>query len=199
MSHSFRHIFTILCNPKPIINSQDVGAMHTLFSTLLMIASLKWGDWKNFRQYYPTFLFFIVGDLSYQYLLYNKSMWQFHPILVDTFILPNHTIISFSKMILVYGATLSIFLGHFPQRRKKQITWILLWVLVYSLFETVNLSIGGISHHNGWSLGWSLYFNILMFSVLGIHHFRPILAWILSGINILFLWHMFDLSITIFK
>jgi len=126
-------------------------------------------------------------------------MWKFHSILLDHFIIPNHTFISLIKMTLIYGPTLSIFLGHFPLKRKKQITWILLWVVIFLLIETVNLTLGGISHHNGWSLGWSLYFNIMMFSILGIHHVKPILAWVLSGMNLLFLWHMFDLSITILK
>jgi hypothetical protein len=30
---------------------------------LFLFAAIKWGDWRKWRNYYPTILFFMVGDL----------------------------------------------------------------------------------------------------------------------------------------
>jgi len=37
--------------------------MNFVYGFLYLFAAWKWGDWKNWREYYPTILFFIIGDL----------------------------------------------------------------------------------------------------------------------------------------
>jgi hypothetical protein len=172
--------------------------MHTIILTAFVLAAIKWGDWKNWRKYYPTFLFFIIGDLLYQYLLFNKSMWLFQPS-IDKNILPNHTIISLVKMIIRYGATVLIFFGHFPEGKFKRMFWIVLWAFFYVLIEMVAMKTGLITHHNGWNMYWSLYLDLVIFTVLFIHFKNPLLAWILSFLNLVFLWNAFGLTIDILK
>ncbi|TYR75348.1 hypothetical protein FZC79_11340 [Rossellomorea vietnamensis] len=172
--------------------------MHTLLFFSFLLAVIKWGDWKNWRDYYPTFLFFLVGDLLYQYLLYNKSMWLFQPSF-DRSYLPNHTVISLIKMIIRYWATTLIFLGRLPQNKSKRIFWIGLWVLIYFGIEVIAFEAGMITHHNGWNLLWSFYLDIVIFVVLSIHYKNPPLAWFLSLLNLIFLWNVFGLTIDILK
>lgn len=172
--------------------------MHTILLTSFILAAIKWGDWKNWKRYYPTFLFFIIGDLLYQFLLYNKSMWVFHPSF-DQALLPNHTIISLVKMLIRYGATVLIFLGHLPAGKYKRMIWILFWAAIYLAIEIAAMKAGIISHHNGWNIYWSLYLDIVIFLVISIHYKNPVLAWILSFFNLIFLWSAFDLTIDILK
>jgi hypothetical protein len=173
--------------------------MHIAILTLFILAALKWGDWKNWQKYYPTFLFFMIGDLLYQFLLMNKPMWLFHTSPLDKDLLPNHTIISLAKMVIQYSATILIFLGNFPKKIGNQAIWIMFWIMIYISIESFAVTQGIISHHNNWSLLWSVYFNLGLFTIVAVHYFRPGLAWILSFFNVLFLWHAFDLTLDILK
>ncbi|GAA0330176.1 hypothetical protein GCM10008967_20850 [Bacillus carboniphilus] len=168
--------------------------MHFVFNGLFLVAAIKWGNWKNWGEYYPTILFFIAGDLLQNFLLYNHSKWTFKETIFAEQILSNHTIISLMIMLIVYPSTVLIYLGRFPQERTKQIGWFLFWVAIYSVVELINLRyLHLIEHHNGWSLGWSILFNVTMFFILRVHHKTPPLAWILSLIWIVFLWTSFDI------
>ncbi len=61
--------------------------MYILINVIYTIAALKWGDWRNWKQYHPTILFYCIGDFLYNFILYNKPMWLFRDL-----ILPNHTL-----------------------------------------------------------------------------------------------------------
>lgn len=174
--------------------------MHFVFNGLFMLAAIKWGNWKNWREYYPTILFFIAGDLLHNFLLYNHSKWTFKETIFAEQILSNHTIISLMIMIIVYPSTVLIYLGRFPKDRTKQIAWLLFWVAIYSVIEVINLHyLHLIEHHNGWSIGWSILFNFAMFTILRIHHTFPPLAWVISFIWIVFLWNTFDIPFSSLK
>ena len=101
--------------------------MYILINIFYLIAGYKWGDWRNWKKYYPTILFFILGDFLYNFLLYKESMWLFHDL-----ILPNHTTITILAMVISYTATVLIYLGRFPKRMEKQI--IMVFVMVRNIF-----------------------------------------------------------------
>ena len=87
-------------------------------------------------------------------------------------------------------------LGRFPKTRLKQGLWVSFWVFLFSILEYINLHyLQLISHHNGWSMMWSVLFNIVMFSMLRIHYKNPLMAWGLSLIWILFLLMMFPIPL----
>ena len=92
--------------------------MYILINILYMIAGFKWGDWMKWKQYYLTILFFVIGDFLYNLLLYKKSMWLFHDL-----ILPNHTTITILAMVVSYTATVLIYLGRFPEGWNKRSLW----------------------------------------------------------------------------
>ncbi|TLS35216.1 CBO0543 family protein [Pseudalkalibacillus caeni] len=173
--------------------------MHTVFFVLYILASIIWGDWKNWKEYYSTFLFFVIGDLLYQFLLYNHTMWFFH-ISFDEEYLKNHTMIALAKMVVQYSTTTVIFLGNYPKSIIKQFLWISLWVAVFASSEYLSLTFwGGISHHHGWTMGWSILFDYVMFTLIRIHFSHPLVAWGLSLIFIIVLWHAFDLNLDLLK
>lgn len=174
--------------------------MHILLLLLFILAGWKWGDWKNWRQYYPSILFFILGDLLYNYLLYNHTMWQFHTSF-DQFVLPNHTLISIAVAFISFPVKVLIYLGHFPENKSKftQFMYIFAWVLFFTLFEFGALSLGILSHHNGWNLFTTFLFYFVIFVMLRLHQNRPLLAWIASFGVILFLCIYFDVPISSLK
>jgi hypothetical protein len=142
----------------------------------------KWGDWRNWKLYYPTILFFIVGNFSYGLLTYNYPLWEFESLLLKT------TGSTFLITIVAFPATILIFLPHYPKGKVKQILYILLWVLTYTLIEIVSHKLGFFSYHNGWNIWWSVLFNLIMFPLLRLHHKKPPLAWsvsIIMGLTIL--------------
>ncbi|WP_058309049.1 CBO0543 family protein [Gracilibacillus massiliensis] len=168
--------------------------MYILINFLYIIAGYLWGDWKNWKKYYPTILFFIIGDFLYNFILYNDSMWVFHDA-----ILPNHTFITILSMFVSYSATVLIYLGRFPQGWKKRFLWFLLWSGIYIIIEFINNILGFITYHNGWNFVWSCLFTGVIFVILPIHHKRPLLAWSLSIVVILSLFVIFDIKITNMK
>ncbi|WLD91623.1 CBO0543 family protein [Alkalihalobacillus sp. AL-G] len=174
--------------------------MHLIFISIFLMAALKWGDWKRWRDYYPTILFLITGDLLYNFLFFNHSMWAYQETIFLEDILTKHTIISLMIMFIVYPSTVLIYLGKFPHEQGKQILWIMFWILIYVVVEFINSRfLHLINHQNGWNNWWSLAFNVVMFVMLRVHHKNPLIAWGLSLLWILFLWNMFKIPFEILK
>jgi hypothetical protein len=163
----------------------------------------RFGNWKDFYSYYPTLLFFIIGDLLSQFLLYDYSMWEFREFRTVTpfggSLHLNHTIISLSKMVIQYSVTIAIFIGRLPSSSVGKLWWIIMWTGIYGLTEGISHVVGIMTYHNGWHYGWDILFNIMMFTVLIIHHKNPILGWITSIPIILFLMIYFDVPYSALK
>jgi len=125
--------------------------------------------------YYPTILFFIIGDLLYSRLLYNHQLWAYQEIFLGVHKWPNY----FADYY-VFGVAFNNYdiPWSFPQSKRKQSFWIAFWVFLYSSIELINLKyLDLINHYNGWNIWWSVLFNIFMFSILRIHFKKPLLAW----------------------
>lgn len=163
--------------------------MHLIYNLAFILAAWRWGDWKNWQQYYPTMIFFILMDLLQDFLTYNHPFWLFHDIIIST-----HTIIALSIMLMKYPAIILIYLKYFYQtnNNKKRVFHFTFWVLLYAVHEYVNLQLGFISHHNGWNMGWSFLFIIIMFSILTVHYKNPLIAWGLSFLFLIILCFNFD-------
>ena len=71
--------------------------MLFIYVLLFLVAAIKWGDWRRWRDFYPTILFFIVGDLLKNFLLYNHWLWTYKETIVFENIFRNHTIINIMK------------------------------------------------------------------------------------------------------
>lgn len=168
--------------------------MYILMNALYLVAGIRWGDWRHWQKYYPTILFLIIGDGLYNFLLYNKSMWLFHDL-----ILPNHTTITLLSMIVSYTVTVLIYLGKFPDGWLKRSLWFLLWSGIYLSVEYANSKFGFITYHNGWNIGWSVVFTGIIFFILPIHHKKPLFAWGLSIVIIVSLLIIFKVQISDMK
>lgn len=142
----------------------------------MLAIAWKWSDWRNWKLYYPTILFFIVTSFSYSLSTYNYPLWEFESPLLKT------TGSDFLITIVFFSATILIFLPHYPNGKVKQILYILFWVFTYTLIEMISHMSGFFSYHNGWSIWWSALFNLVMFPSIQLHHKKPPIAWMISVI-----------------
>ncbi|MEH6947100.1 CBO0543 family protein [Bacillus sp. JJ634] len=173
--------------------------MHIFQALLFLLAAMRWGDWRNWRRYYPTILFFIGGDLLKNALLHDHRWWVYQETIFGERILFGHLVINLLIMAVIYPSTIIIYLGKFPIEKSKRIFWILFWVLIYITMESINLYYDVIDYYHGWHIWWSVIFDIVMFTILWIHHSRPLLAWGFSITWLIILWNIFDLSYTLLK
>ncbi|MEL3974140.1 hypothetical protein AAEO50_17790 [Rossellomorea oryzaecorticis] len=174
--------------------------MIIVFLFLYALAGWKFGAWKEFQSFYPTLLFFIIGDLLSQFLLYDYSMWEFQPAdhLSQTLNL-NHTIIALLKMMIQYTATVAIFIGRLPETLLRRILWVFFWTGIFGATEGLSHYYGIMTYHHGWHFGWDIAFNVMMFSMLIIHHKKPLYAWAASIPVIIGLWMIFNVPYTVLK
>lgn len=175
--------------------------VNLVYASLWFFALWKWGDWKQWERYYPTILFFILGDFLYLYMLSDLfPMWSYNPPEVDGNIGITNTFVSLSIIIVKYPATVLIYLGKFPTEGwAKKILYYLFWVLIYAINEWTDMKFQLIQYFNGWNYWWSMLFNMVMFFILWVHYQKPIFAWILSIFFIIFLWQKFDVPASVFR
>lgn len=141
-----------------------------IVSILIALAAWKLGDWRNWKKYYPTIQYFIIGEFLYDLLCYNYPLWSFEsPLLKVTF---SAILISF----IFYPAAVLLYLPHMPTGWVKRILYVLLWVIIFSLTERISYLLGFFSYHNGWNIWLSVLFNIVMFPLLWLHYKKPLLA-----------------------
>ncbi|MGD7021338.1 CBO0543 family protein [Rossellomorea vietnamensis] len=174
--------------------------MSIVILLLYILAGIKFGEWSEFEKYYPTLLYLIIGDLLAQFLLFNHSLWMFHPMdAVGRFFNLNHTYIALLKMAIQYTVTIAIFIGRLPEGLYSQFLRVLLWTAIYGANEFVTNHFGGLTYHRGWNYGWDIAFNLMMFIMLIIHYKRPLTAWVLTVPIIMTLWMIFDIPLSVLK
>lgn len=158
--------------------------LHIILAVIFIIIALIWGDWRNWVKYYPTILFFAVGDLTYDILFKNKLLWKHvSPFLPAAFIDMIWTIILYPCIVLV-------FLPHYPKNFKSKFIYLSAWILGFTFIELGLIHFGYFVHLNGWNMWWSFGFYIILFPLLKLHEKNPLCAilvsfiWVTAVINI---------------
>ena len=161
--------------------------MLIVIIAIVSIASaLKWGDVKNWQNYYGTIVFFIAADLAYNALTGSKRLWEYESFLP-------HEYINLFVMFTIYPSVMLIFLPKWPSGVGNQVIHILKWAIIFSSVELVLSLFGEFAYHNGWNIWFSVLFDCVMFSTLILHHKRPLLAWPVAlgvGAAILYSFHI---------
>lgn len=168
--------------------------MHVALVSLTILASLKWGDWKNWRNYHASMFFISTGGLLYEYIVQENTLWKFHPDF-----LYGHQMVVIVYAIITMPISVLIFLTHFPEKWLQRLFYILLWSGIYVSVEWILLVFKRIAYQNGWQLWYSFLFDLVMFSVISLHQYKPIPAYILSVFIIIFLIKYFDIPFQIIK
>ncbi|MDQ0914696.1 CBO0543 family protein [Paenibacillus sp. V4I5] len=102
--------------------------MHLAIALLIIYATWKWADWRNWKQYHASMFFIMAGGFLYEYLTKDFPMWVFHPDF-----LYNHEMTVIVYAIVTMPLKVLIFLSRYPQPWKKQITFIAMWIAVYGV------------------------------------------------------------------
>ncbi|MCL7748981.1 CBO0543 family protein [Halalkalibacter alkaliphilus] len=164
--------------------------MHVLTAIISIIAVLIWGDWRNWKKYHATLLFFALGNLVYNFLTANYFLWR-----MDADFISNHTLTEMLYTFIVFPATGLLFLGNYPKGVMKQILHTLQWILIYGIWEYVFTVTGNIKYQYGWTLGWSIFALFLMFPLLRLHYKHPLVAYVVFALVCVgFLW-LFDVPV----
>lgn len=158
---------------------------HIILVVIGILACLKWGDWRNWRLYYPTIIFCLFGDLLYNLLTYNNPLWIYNSSRL------NHTLTDILTSLVFFPCILLVYLRNVAHNTLlNQILHTLLGILIFSVAEYISLKLGAFSYANGWNLFYSIVFNCIMFPILNIHHKKPLIGITLSAIIVfLIIWN----------
>lgn len=149
--------------------------MHVAITIFTIIASIKWADWKNWREYHASMFFISTGGFLYEFIVKENSLWKFHPDL-----LYGHEMVVIVYALITMPISILIFLSHFPNKWLQRIIYILIWSGIYIFVEWILYKFGRISYQHGWQFLYSFFFDIVMFSVLALHQKKPVSAYIIS-------------------
>ena len=164
-----------------------------IMGAIWIISCWKWGDWKNWKLYYPTIQFLIIGDLTCNFLLYNKPLWAYGGWIW------NHTFADLFVAIVIYPCLVILFLTYYPKLIKKQLIYILLWTAIFTVHEEVATLLGEFFHYDGWSIWWSALLNYGLFTILGLHYKKPLLVWPISMVLAFVLLYIFKIPFSIMR
>jgi hypothetical protein len=165
--------------------------LHLAVALFTVFAAWRWGDWRQWKQYHTSMLFIASAGFLYEYLTKDYILWVFHPDF-----LYNHSVTVIVYAVLTMPLSVLIFLSRYPASSlKKQLFYIAEWVSIYAVFEWILQIAGGISYKNGWNFWHSVLFDLMMFPMLRLHHKKPLMAYGLSLIIIIFLMWYFKVPL----
>ncbi|HZG57490.1 CBO0543 family protein [Paenibacillus sp.] len=151
--------------------------MHLATAGVVLYALWKWADLSRWRRYHASMLYFSVCNLLYLYLCQDYPLWS----LIEDGSVPHHAWTAALYNFFIYPSCVLLFLSRAPRRRTAAL-WLHVgkWVALFALIEALYLELGLMIHDHGWSLGWSVLFDCIMFPMLLLHQRRPLLAYPLS-------------------
>ena len=144
-------------------------------SLLYAAACYKWGAWRRWREYYPTILYAIIGDLAYNFVFHDYTLW-----LYDSFF--NHTTMDIIAAFLLFPSIVILYLTYWPPTFFKKALYILAGAAVNTLFEFVGVLLDTFHYDHGWGVLWSFGLMVGAFIMLRVHYKRPLLAWPISAV-----------------
>lgn len=143
---------------------------------VILILAYYLVDWKRWNAFYPTIQFYIICNLMYNFIFFNHTLWAYKPRTPWL----NHTFIDLAFSLIIIPIILMIYLKHIPKMLKNVLFYILGWVMVFTVTEYFFQRAGLFIYQNGWGISNSAIFNVIMFSILGLHYKRPLYAIVLS-------------------
>lgn len=148
--------------------------MYLIFVLIVWtIFGIVFVDWKRWKEYYPTIQYYCILNILYDFLYYNHTLWAFRAITTNYL---NHTIISIAFYFIVIPITLLIFLQRYPGGTFNRARYIFVWSLFYWAIEFLYTIKDMFVYDNGWNIWHSLWFNLLMFTMIRLHYKRPLLT-----------------------
>lgn len=172
------------------MNRLDLAfALLFIFILIWLVVLFKYGDWKNWKRYYPTILFFYCGNLIAFSVFHSNLLWELKSNILT------HSLTDLIQMVFVFTPTAIMFLQYFPKNIKGQEIYIILWVFIYSTIEFIFHKLGSIEYNRGWTIWWSASHNLYQFILLRIYFNNPLLAWCLAVIMLIIMIRVFNANL----
>jgi hypothetical protein len=171
--------------------------LRLAFPFILLIGVWRFGDWKNWKKYYPTILFIISVDFFISILTYEYPLWTFH----GAILIPNHTITDFLIAFTGLSQMALIYLSRYPYKSEwyRQLVYVALWASSYILIEFIFMFAKLITYNHGWNIGWSILVWFFVFIGLRLHYTKPLWAWLLCFLCTAFMIIYFHIPISKLK
>lgn len=144
--------------------------LRVLLVLTYAVLCFKFGAWKKWKDYYPTYLYAIIGDITYNFLFYEKSLWEYRNLV-------SHTFSNFLVALFVFPCAITLYLTYYPNKRWKQLLYILLWTIANTLIEFAANQLGDIVFLNNWNIYWSMALYFIAFVLVRVHYVKPLLVW----------------------
>lgn len=165
-------------------------AYYAVISTIIC---WRWGNWRAWKDYYPTIIFMIMGNLAYMVLTQQKPLWK------SGSFLALYPFLDISTIVVLYTSTVILLFTFYSRfdSNLKRVGYIALWVAIYSAMELVSYITGHFEYYNGWNFFYSVIFNVAMFPLLLLHKSRQLLALSISVLLAYALMFLFDIPFKI--
>ncbi|MCA1065776.1 CBO0543 family protein [Rossellomorea sp. AcN35-11] len=164
-----------------------------IVTILFILSAWHWGDWKNWKQYYPTMLYMIINAVLFNVLTYEYPTWEWRD---HSGVFPNHTLLDLWIIYTQFPAVVLLYLSHYPKSFKRKVLRWLIWVGIFTGLEVSVGIVKYIVYDNSWNIWWSIIFNMITFVMIPLHYRRPLLTWLFSLIVIACLCMIFELPLT---
>jgi hypothetical protein len=150
--------------------------MITIILTVLCaIVCFKWGAWRRWREYYPTILYVIIGDMAYNFVFHDHTLWLYDGVF-------NHTTSDIIAAFLMFPSVVILYLTRWPKRIVTQALYILAWAAFNTLFEYISVVLGVFEYDHGWGILWSFGLLVIAFIMMRLHYRKPLVAWPISAV-----------------
>lgn len=163
--------------------------LNLTFALTYIFATYKWGDWRNWKLYYPTILFYCFGDILAFALFHEHPLWLYS--------MPGipHLFHELFVVAIMYPCGVILYLSNYPKALAAQFVYILFWTCLYTFLEWIGTTTGNFLHLNGWTLFWSFILYLIMFPTFRLHQKHPLLALciLFSGLTVVFF--LFDVPL----
>lgn len=160
---------------------------HAIMIIFLVVLSWIYGKWKQWKQFLPTIMYFSIFNLYYQYISFNfKKLWEIKKPFISLFITDTlYIFVAFPFLVVWY-------LSGMPNSFKSKLLYYLKWIIFSTLLEILAVHLNYFEYMNGWNVWWSVLFYFIMYPMIYYFYIKPIKAFILSLIIVVFYLYMFD-------
>ncbi|MFT9495398.1 CBO0543 family protein [Anaerosolibacter sp.] len=171
--------------------------MYLLFVVFVwLIFGLLFVDWKNWKPYYPTILYYCTLNLLYDFLYFNHTLFAFQAITTKYL---NHTIIELAFLFIIMPIVILIFLQRYPEQSRSRVIYICIWSLFFWIIEYLFAEKNMFIYDNAWNVWHSAWFDVLMFIMFRLHYKRPALTIGLSVIVVILFIFIFPVPLSKLK
>ncbi len=161
--------------------------MNIILAILIILLTFWKGDWRNWEKYYPSMLYIALSTFVYEFISHEKFLlWE-----LEKGMFLNRMNVHFVQNLIINPLVVLVYLSNYPNMGNK-LRYNFQWVTMFWLIECIASYFDVITYHNGWNLGWSLLFIIIMFPMVRLHHVNKSLAVPLSIMFTVFLMVLFD-------